>query len=159
MKPEIKPAFSPYSVGDRDRRPWGDYVVTGVGFNGDGEEYCEKEITVNPGQALSLQSHDHRRETWTVRKGVLTAIVDGHRIDLKAGQSVVIPQGSLHCMANLGGEPCLVAERQEGMCREDDIRRYSDAYGRDAGGKTPPASTPSVHLYEKLLTDIRARAA
>ena len=46
-----------YTVGDSDTRPWGSYTVVAVGVNEGGEEFCEKEIVVNPGHILSLQSH------------------------------------------------------------------------------------------------------
>ena len=68
-----------YSINDWDERPWGNYVVTGIGLHGQ-EEFCEKRIMVYPGRILSLQSHRHRRETWKVEKGALTVILDGERI-------------------------------------------------------------------------------
>ena len=46
-----------YKIGDSDERPWGRYVVTGVGVTPDGVEYCEKQMTLRPGQVLSMQSH------------------------------------------------------------------------------------------------------
>ena len=134
---QIKSDLDSYQVGDSDQRPWGHYVVTAVGATNSGEEYCEKEITVNPGQILSLQSHEHRRELWTVLEGTLTVVVDNKSLTLGKGQSVTIPLTAIHCMANLGDTPCIVHERQIGLCSEDDIIRYVDAYGR-AGSSTDP---------------------
>jgi mannose-6-phosphate isomerase-like protein (cupin superfamily) len=148
------PATGSYKVGDRDDRPWGSYIVTGVGIDISGVEYCEKTIVVNPWQALSLQSHELRRETWTVRQGALTALVDGERIELKEGQSLQIPEGSIHCMANLGDTNCIVAERQEGICREDDIKRYADAYSR-ATEAAIPAVARSAAVYNAILSEVR----
>jgi mannose-6-phosphate isomerase-like protein (cupin superfamily) len=148
-----------YKVGDSDQRPWGSYVVTAVGYNEQGEEYCEKEITVNPWQVLSLQSHEMRRETWTVVKGTLTVLLDGKSIELKAGEFIHVPQKSIHCMANLGTEDCVVRERQEGMCREEDIHRYVDAYGR--GGADAPASpvaVESIAVYNEIMAAIKKLA-
>jgi mannose-6-phosphate isomerase len=144
-----------YKVGDRDKRPWGDYVVTGVGQNDKGEEYCEKRITVNPGQVLSLQSHEHRREHWVVEQGVLTVIRDNERLELAAGQDVRLARGSIHCMANLSGQPCTVRELQEGLCREDDIKRYVDAYGRGTERLTSQTAAESIALYKGIVDDIR----
>ncbi len=147
-----------YKIGDTDNRPWGTYTVTGVGMNKAGEEYCEKSITVNPGQALSLQSHEYRREHWTVESGVLTVISDDQRLELKAGQDVRLPQGAIHCMANLGKEPCIVKELQEGLCREDDIKRYVDSYGRATETLTSPKAEASIALYNGILSEIRKGA-
>jgi mannose-6-phosphate isomerase-like protein (cupin superfamily) len=145
-----------YRVNDSDTRPWGHYVVTAAGRTPKGEEYCEKEIVVKPWNVLSLQSHERRRETWTVKKGVLTALVDGCRIVAQAGETVDVPKNSIHCMANLSDEECVVHERQEGECREGDIRRYADAYDRATATPAPMAAT-SVALYADILGEIRSR--
>jgi mannose-6-phosphate isomerase-like protein (cupin superfamily) len=148
-----KPA---YQVGDRDDRPWGHYVVTSIGTNADGEEYCEKIITVKPLQVLSLQSHDLRRETWTVKKGTLTALCGGRRLEALTRETLHIPAGAVHCMANLGEEDCVVVERQEGICREGDIRRYMDVYRRGTEGSDSPAvSAENFTAYRIILSDIK----
>lgn len=153
-KPTAVNEMSVYKIGDRDDRPWGHYVVTGAGVDVRGEEYCEKTITVRPGQVLSLQSHDLRRETWTVRRGTLTALRDGERIEVLPRENVHIPKGSVHCMANLGEEDCIVEERQEGVCREEDIKRYMDAYHRSTEALYPvPAE--SFTAYRAILADIK----
>lgn len=142
-----------YRVDDQDARPWGHYIVMAIGRTPKGEEYCEKQIVIKPYNVLSLQSHDLRRETWTVKEGVLTALVDGNRVSALKGQSIHVPTGSLHCMANLTDSECIVHERQEGVCREEDIRRYVDFYNRSI--ETPlAASTPSVGLYRDILSEI-----
>ena len=148
-----------YKVGDRDTRPWGHYVVTGVGANAVGEEYCEKEITVSPGKILSLQSHEHRRETWRVEQGILTVVLNDRRIELLPGGELMISKGSIHCMANLGNKPCIVHEKREGVCREEDIRRYVDAYGRQTYMSLLPGAGKSIALYRKIMTDIEKMAA
>ncbi len=143
-----------YRVGDSDVRPWGTYAVTGVGILDNGKEYCEKIITVNPGKILSLQSHDHRAERWEVREGTLTVILDGRRITLYAGDTVDIPLYGIHCMANLTEAPCKVYEIQTGLCREEDIVRYLDAYGRETKRFTGQAITASIALYREVLGEI-----
>jgi mannose-6-phosphate isomerase-like protein (cupin superfamily) len=157
-KPSV-PVMDAYRVGDRDERPWGHYVVTGVGIDANGEEYCEKIITVRPGEVLSLQSHNLRRETWTVQKGILTALRDGERLEALSGESIHIPKGSLHCMANLDEDDCVIKERQEGICREDDIKRYIDAYNRGAEAAPPAAAAKSFSAYHDILSDIRKISA
>lgn len=139
-----------YKVGDRDVRPWGEYQVTAVGTN-DNDEFCEKCITVAPYNVLSLQSHEMRRETWGVLQGVLTVILNDRLLTLRAGEEIFIPQGSIHAMANLSGQPCRVFERQEGICREEDIKRYLDAYGRDVAESNDPNVRASLANYRKVL--------
>lgn len=142
-----------YTVGDSDQRPWGHYKVIAVGIDENGEGYCEKEITVNPGQILSLQSHNNRREVWIVQKGVLEVVVGDKHLSLQEGESVNIPLHAIHCMANGGQSPCVVHERQIGACSEDDIIRYVDAYGRgtlDLDAK----SQISVDLYHQVKDKI-----
>jgi mannose-6-phosphate isomerase-like protein (cupin superfamily) len=151
--PEEAPSVV-YQVGERGDRPWGHYIVTDTGKTADGEEFCEKSITIRPLQILSLQSHQLRRETWTVKRGVLTVLLDGQRIDLLSGEALHIPVGSIHCMANLGDEDCIVQERQEGICREADIKRFMDVYRRDTENLASPVATESFTAYRTILVDI-----
>ena len=120
-----------YTIGEKDTRPWGNYEVIDLGTE-NGEEFCVKTITVNPGGVLSLQSHKLRREEWTVLEGDLEVTRDQEILNLKAGESVDIPRGAVHRMANRGTVPAVVKEIQRGICREDDIERFEDIYGRTA---------------------------
>lgn len=112
-------------------RPWGSYRNID---SGDG--YQVKRITVAPGGRLSLQSHKHRAEHWTVISGSarVTRGPDMDRLDvmhLDADQSVDIPLGWIHRLENPGTEPLIIVEVQSGgYLGEDDIARYDDQYGR-----------------------------
>jgi mannose-6-phosphate isomerase-like protein (cupin superfamily) len=145
-----------YEVGERVERPWGHYVVTGVGALPDGGDYCEKILTVMPGKVLSLQSHDLRAETWRVIEGVMTALSGNATVTLKAGEDITLPKGIIHCMANLGDVPCVFHERQEGVCREEDIHKYADAYGRETETPSEDAAK-ALSVYHALL-EAAARA-
>ena len=118
-----------YRPGESDIRPWGLWEVLDTGHENN-EEFCVKKITVNPGGVLSLQSHTSRREEWTVLSGTLEVTRNDDIIVLQAGESIDIPQGAKHRMANRGTQPVVVKEIQRGVCREDDIIRYEDMYGR-----------------------------
>lgn len=118
-----------YIVGETDTRPWGSWEVLETGTD-NGEEYCIKKITVTPGGILSLQSHELRREEWTVLDGVLEVTRNDEILTLQAGEKVNIPCGAKHRMANRGTVDAVVHEIQRGICREDDIVRYEDIYGR-----------------------------
>lgn len=122
-----------YQIGDKDTRPWGHYEVLDLGTeNGPNglEEFCVKTITVNPGGVLSLQSHKLRREEWTVLEGRLEVTRDHEILTLTAGETIHIPQGAIHRMANRSDKPVVVKEIQRGICREEDIERFEDIYGR-----------------------------
>ncbi len=143
-----------YVIGEKGYRPWGMYEVIGVGTDNRGEEYCEKEITVHPGQILSLQSHENRREVWTVREGVLNVILNGKRYTLKAGETIEIPLYAIHCMANPSRmSSTVVHERQIGICREEDIIRYVDAYGRATESFSSDIQE-SIDLYKQVKEEI-----
>lgn len=144
-----------YTPGQYDLRPWGFWVVTDASPPAE-DGFCEKLICVAPGRILSLQSHLLRRETWTVLSGTLRVIVGDRALALEAGQSIDIPKGAAHCMANTGTTPCIVRERQAGLCLESDIIRHLDAYGR-AGGEKISRVTPAINLYLDLLDEIEGR--
>ncbi|MDO9432368.1 MAG: mannose-1-phosphate guanylyltransferase/mannose-6-phosphate isomerase [Phenylobacterium sp.] len=109
------------------RRPWGWYesVVSGAGFQ-------VKRITVAPGCKLSLQSHAHRAEHWVVVSGVAVATIGDEEVVVRANESVFIPQGARHRLANPGDQPLSVIEVQSGdYLGEDDIVRFEDDYARN----------------------------
>ncbi len=107
-------------------RPWGYYTVTGMG-----KGFLTKLIQVNPGQKLSLQSHNHRSEHWVVVEGTAKVILDGEEQILKAGQSVDIAIKAVHSLQNPFEEPLKIVEAQMGdLLIEEDIIRYEDMYGR-----------------------------
>jgi mannose-6-phosphate isomerase len=109
-----------------ETRPWGAFHVLDEkpGFK-------VKRIVVNPGGRLSLQSHKHRAEHWTVVEGVATVTVDTQVMNLKRGEAVDIPLGAKHRLENLGTAEMAIIEVQFGdYLGEDDIIRYDDIYAR-----------------------------
>jgi mannose-1-phosphate guanylyltransferase / mannose-6-phosphate isomerase len=110
----------------RDYRPWGWYESLIIGGR-----FQVKRIVVNPGAALSLQSHHHRSEHWIVVEGTARVTVDAEVRLLTENQSVYIPLGAVHRMENPGKVPMVLIEVQTGSyLREDDIIRYEDVYAR-----------------------------
>ncbi len=107
-------------------RPWGSYqsLAAGPGFQ-------VKHLIVNPGAALSLQSHARRAEHWTVVRGRSVVTCDDREFTLGVNESTVIPLGSKHRLRNDGNEPVEIIEVQLGdYLGEDDIVRYEDRYDR-----------------------------
>jgi mannose-6-phosphate isomerase-like protein (cupin superfamily) len=96
-----------------------------------GPNYQVKRISVNPGSRLSLQRHQFRAEHWVVVQGQAKVHVDGQDHLLNANDSIYIPKGSVHCLANETHEPLHLVEVQSGSyLGEDDIERLDDVYGR-----------------------------
>ncbi|MFO1259568.1 MAG: mannose-1-phosphate guanylyltransferase/mannose-6-phosphate isomerase [Sphingomonadaceae bacterium] len=111
----------------RDMRPWGWFESLAVG-NG----FQVKRIVVNPGQALSLQSHNHRAEHWIVVAGTaMVTIGEDFQKLVTTNESVYVPLGAVHRLENPGKIPVEMIEVQTGSyLGEDDIIRYEDRYAR-----------------------------
>nr|WP_316655759.1 mannose-1-phosphate guanylyltransferase/mannose-6-phosphate isomerase [uncultured Gellertiella sp.] len=107
-------------------RPWGGYTSI---LNGD--RFQVKRIFVQPDKKLSLQKHHHRSEHWIVVKGTAEVTI-GDRVQmLRENESVYIPQGEIHRLANPGKIMLELIEVQTGSyLGEDDIIRIVDEFGR-----------------------------
>lgn len=121
-----------YVAGAKDTRKWGTWEALSVKVVDGVVVECEKRIVVNPTPMgiLSLQMHEGRGEVWTVEEGVLTVILNGQKHNVSKGQSIIIPQGAIHCMINETNSPVSVHEIQRGICQEKDNHRLEDAHGR-----------------------------
>jgi mannose-1-phosphate guanylyltransferase/mannose-6-phosphate isomerase len=109
----------------RQDRPWGYFEVIQAG-----KGFQVKELVVNPGGALSLQRHQHRAEHWVVVAGTATVTHGEDKLTLAENQSVYIPAGTNHRLANNRAEPLTIIEIQTGdYLGEDDIIRLDDNYG------------------------------
>ena len=107
-------------------RPWGYYTVLG-----EGKGFLTKMIHVNPGQKLSVQSHNHRSEHWVVLEGKAKVVLEGKEMILSPGHSVDIPVKAIHSLQNPFDEDLKIVEVQKGdLLIEEDIIRYEDMYGR-----------------------------
>jgi mannose-1-phosphate guanylyltransferase/mannose-1-phosphate guanylyltransferase/mannose-6-phosphate isomerase len=110
----------------RYHRPWGWYETLCID-----ERFQVKRIMVRPGGVLSLQSHMHRSEHWVVVAGTAEVTIGEETRLVAENQSVYIPLGTVHRMANPGRLPMYLIEVQTGSyLGEDDIVRYEDVYGR-----------------------------
>jgi cytidyltransferase-like protein len=91
-----------------------------------------KELTVMPGQSLSMQRHKHRHEFWHVTEGrcnVDQRMPSGYAlptITLNKYSQIVIPQNDWHRIYNPFDVPCKIVEIQYGaQCTEEDIERQN----------------------------------
>ena len=111
----------------KDHRPWGWFESLALGDN-----FQVKRISVKPGAALSLQSHEHRSEHWVVVNGNAKVTIDGEIRFVMEGQSVFVPLGAKHRLENTCDSPLSLIEVQIGnYLGEDDIIRYEDVYARE----------------------------
>lgn len=87
-------------------------------------------LNVQPGQALSEQSHQLRSELWIVLSGEMDVELDGVTTRLTGlGSKVFIPVGAHHRAYGLDSE-CTYLEIAYGHYDPDDIVRYKDMYNR-----------------------------
>jgi mannose-1-phosphate guanylyltransferase/mannose-6-phosphate isomerase len=107
-------------------RPWGYYQSIDTGGR-----YQVKRIVVKPGAKLSLQKHFHRAEHWVVVRGTAEVTVDAEVRAIHENESIYVPIGSTHRLANPGKIPLELIEVQVGSyLGEDDIVRLDDVYDR-----------------------------
>lgn len=107
-------------------RPWGGYdsILSG-------ERFQVKRLFVKPGKRLSLQKHHHRAEHWVVVRGTAEVTIDGKVGTIGENESVYLPRGCLHRLANPGKITLELIEVQTGSyLGEDDIIRIEDEFGR-----------------------------
>jgi mannose-1-phosphate guanylyltransferase / mannose-6-phosphate isomerase len=110
----------------RVHRPWGYYESIDMGAR-----FQVKRIVVIPGGILSLQKHRHRSEHWIVVHGTAEVTLNDTVRAVHENESVYLPIGCVHRMANRGKIPLELIEVQTGSyLGEDDIERIEDVYKR-----------------------------
>lgn len=89
-----------------------------------------KELTVEPGQHLSMQKHQDRGEFWFVSEGEATVYTINRKTDTelqgvyKQHESLFIKPNEWHQLCNESTVPLKLIEIQYGnRCQEDDIER------------------------------------
>ena len=110
----------------RTEKPWGYFeILFETKFS------KVKILSVDPGQMLSMQMHEHRSETWYVTQGIATVTKEDKKLELYPGENIVIEQRERHRVQNFGNEVLEIIEIQTGTYfGEDDIVRFEDMYGR-----------------------------
>jgi mannose-6-phosphate isomerase-like protein (cupin superfamily) len=122
-------AFEPRRVD----KPWGYELIWAVA-----DTYCGKLLVVHAGQALSLQFHREKDESWYVLQGraEIEMAGPGETVPSKevvtAGAAFRIPPGTVHRVRALEDTTILEASTPH----LDDVVRLEDAYGRQ-GTSTP----------------------
>ena len=124
LKDEKRPEATEHRIG---HRPWGYYDSIDQG-----ERFQVKRIVVRPGGTLSLQKHHHRAEHWVVVRGTAEVTIGSDVKAVHENESIYIPIGAIHRLANQGKIPLELIEVQTGSyLGEDDIVRIEDVYKRN----------------------------
>ncbi len=107
-------------------RPWGRY-----------REYARNEpctvwiVEMEPGEAGSLQSHEHFDELWIMLDDGGVVQVGDEVLRPRAYDEILIRRGTKHRLSNESGtEPLRMLEVVYGEVRDEDKVRYEDKYGR-----------------------------
>ena len=107
-------------------RPWGCYRI----LHQYGKEIKVKELTVAPGQCLSMQKHEERAEHWFIAEGTAEVYTVNKSSDhefmgvFRRHQSLHVRKGEWHQLCNPSNEPLRIVEIQYGTnCVEEDIQR------------------------------------
>ena len=123
LKAESKPEAVEHK---RVHRPWGYYESIDMG-----DRFQVKRIVVAPSGTLSLQRHRHRAEHWVVVRGTAEVTIGENIRAVHENESIYIPIGTVHRLANRGKIPLELIEVQTGSyLGEDDIERIEDVYKR-----------------------------
>ena len=116
----------------RAYRPWGYYQSVD-----EGARYQVKRIVVKPGGRLSLQKHFHRAEHWIVVRGTAEVTRNAEVIHVHENESIYLPIGCDHRLANPGKINLELIEVQTGSyLGEDDIIRIEDVYNRGVAARS-----------------------
>jgi mannose-6-phosphate isomerase len=127
-EPGDRYAFAPRRVD----KPWGFELVWA-----ESEHYVGKLLFIRSGEALSLQYHERKDESWLVREGrarLELGEVGGslETVEIEPGDAFRYRPGTLHRVTAL--EDTIVLEVSTPHL--DDVVRVDDRYGRE-GTSTP----------------------
>lgn len=108
----------------QEERPWGTFITFVKNA-----PFTVKLLTVNPGQAFSLQRHHQRAEQWHIISGDGFVTVGETRSPITIGANIYIPRETNHRLE--AAHTAVVAlELSFGTFDENDIVRIEDRYGR-----------------------------
>jgi mannose-6-phosphate isomerase len=117
-------SFAPRRV----EKPWGWELIWA-----EAEQYVGKLLFIRAGEALSLQYHELKHESWLVHEGrarLELGQADGGELEIvevEPGDALRYPPGTLHRVTAL--EDTLIVEVSTPQL--DDVVRVEDRYGRE----------------------------
>ena len=103
----------------RQFRPWGWFETLVLS-----DTYQVRRVHLYPNTQMSLQTHQKRSENWVVTSGVAEVRIEDRLVRLTKNQSVDIPAGAAHQLANTEQTPLTLIEVRTGdYLGEDDVER------------------------------------
>jgi mannose-6-phosphate isomerase-like protein (cupin superfamily) len=117
-------SFAPRRV----EKPWGWELIWA-----EAEEYVGKLLFIRAGEALSLQYHERKHESWLVHEGrarLELGPAEGGELEIQEvapGDALRYPPGTMHRVTAL--EDTLIVEVSTPHL--DDVVRVDDRYGRE----------------------------
>lgn len=109
---------------EKEQRPWGNFERFTLN-----EKTTVKIVTVNAGESISLQTHEHRDEFWRVLEGSGVIRIGEKDTDAHIGDMFFSPRHATHRVEG-GPEGLVFLEIALGDFEESDIKRLEDRYGR-----------------------------
>jgi len=109
---------------EREERPWGNFERFTLN-----EQTTVKILTINPGESVSLQTHEHRDEFWRIIRGSGAVRIGETQHEARVGDTFWCARGSKHKIEG-GPEGIQWLEISFGAFDESDITRLEDKYGR-----------------------------
>ena len=92
------------------------------------EKYSVKKITVFPGMSMNLHQHEMRSEHWAVVEGTATITLNQETRDYHKFESVFLPVGTKHKIANKTDQNVVIIEVSIGekISESDTVKIYND---------------------------------
>lgn len=121
--------LKPYVENLNEERPffeekrWGEYKVLDLNNFENGTKVLTKHLVLKKGKSISLQSHKHRDEIWTIINGEGQLIIDSENKNVSMGDIVNIKKNQKHKIIALTDLHIIEIQIGDELC-EDDIERY-----------------------------------
>ena len=109
-----------------EERRWGTYRVMDDTVFSDGSHALVKRIAMTAGKNSSYHRHMMRTETWTFVDGCGFVVIDGAVREVHAGDTVIVPVGSLHAVKALKDLTFIEVQKGNSLIEEDIDRLFWD---------------------------------
>ncbi len=98
------------------------------------EGYKVKKVTVYPGMTMNLHQHERRSEHWSVVEGTATITLGKETRDYEKFESVFVPIGTMHKVANKTNKNVVIIEVGigEDVSESDMVKIYDGSENNDS---------------------------
>jgi mannose-1-phosphate guanylyltransferase / mannose-6-phosphate isomerase len=91
-------------------------------------DYSVRELTVHPGEKLTLSGHEHHSIFWTVLEGQAVVTIGGSKKQIRNEESIFIPSAVDYSLANTSNNELKIVE----VCRMEKAKAKVLAFGKKA---------------------------